>query len=83
MTVYLDPGSVLVAAVSSAISIVATFIITWYFSKRYHTRGSSPRPTTTNDVQMQENKYAFWLLAIIFGGMFLVIIIPFALIALI
>lgn len=60
MNIYLDPGTVIVAAISAVISIVATFFITWYFSKRHYTREPRPYTITDNDLRAQVNRYNFW-----------------------
>ena len=61
MTIYFDPGTVIVAVISSVISILAT----WYFARKYYTGESRPTriPLTTNEALIQPLKYVFWFCA--------------------
>ena len=67
MTIYFDPGTVIVAVILAIISVSAT----WYFSKRYYTRESRLHPVTDNDLQAQANRYNFWAVVIIFVALIL------------
>ena len=74
MTFTIDPATVLVAVLSSAVLIFTT----WYFSRRHYTQESRSRPLSQYDVETQGLKYVFWIGVIICGGFVLFVIIAVA-----
>ena len=74
MTIHLDPATVLIAATSSAISILAT----WYFSKRHYSIAPRPQPVTENDIKLRDNDNTFrFLVTIVVAFLILVAILVF------
>ena len=72
ITIELDVTTILITAISSIVSVVASALITWYFSRRHYTRVS--RPVTENDLKLQAGKHEFWTAVLIafllIGGFF-------------
>ena len=72
ITIAIDITTIVVAVISSIVSVVASGLITWYFSRRHYTRVS--RPVTENDIKLQSGKHEFYfaVLSIVFvmGGVF-------------
>ena len=59
ITIEIDITTIVIAVVSSIVSVVASGLITWYFSRRYYTRVS--RPVTENDIALQSGKHEFYV----------------------
>lgn len=73
MTIELDLWTVLVAAISSVISILGSAWVTWYFSKRHYAK--TPRPITENDITMRDNGNIFRFAALFITLPFLLLVI--------
>ena len=69
VTIELDLTTVLVAVVSSAVSILGSALVTWYFSKRHYSRPD--RPVTANDIKLRDNENNFRSLVIFLVLVFL------------
>ena len=69
ITIELDLTTILVAAVSSLVSIAGSAVFTWYFSKRHYTRRD--RPITENDILLQQSNNSFRAFALMIIGFFL------------
>ena len=67
ITIAIDVTAFVIAVISSMVSVVASGLITWYFSRRHYTRVS--RPVTENDIALQSGKHDFYLavLCIVLG----------------
>ena len=70
--IELDLTTVLVAVVSSVVSILGSAFVTWYFSRRHYTR--TPQPVTENDIILRDNENGFRFLVIFFVLLFLMLI---------
>ena len=68
IAIEIDITTILIAVISSIVSVVASGLITWYFSRRYYTRVS--RPVTENDIALQSGKHDFYL-AVLFIVLFI------------
>ena len=70
ITIELDLSAILIAAISSLVSIAGSAIVTWYFSKRHYMR--RPQPVTENEVVLEQSNKEFKLVAIFLIGIFLI-----------
>ena len=72
IVIEIDTTTILIAVISSIVSVVASGLITWYFSRRYYTRDLGP--VTDKDIELQAGKHEFYLGLILFifliGGFF-------------
>ena len=59
ITIEIDITTILIAVISSIVSVVASGLITWYFSRRHYTRVS--RPVTETDIKLQSGKHEFYV----------------------
>ena len=69
ITIELDLTTILVAAVSSLVSIAGSAVVTWYFSKRHYT--GRDRQITENDILLQQNNNEFRIVVLVVIGIFL------------
>ena len=69
ITIELDLTTILVAVVSSAISVLGSALVTWYFSRRHYTR--TPQPVTENDIILRDNENGYRFLVIFLVLIFL------------
>ncbi len=72
ITIEIDITTILITVTSSIVSVVASSLVTWYFSRRHYTRVS--RPVTKNDIELQSEKYGFYFMVLfivlLIGGFF-------------
>jgi hypothetical protein len=59
ITIAIDITTIVIAVISSIVSVVTSGLITWYFSRRHYTRVS--RPVTETDIKLQSGKHDFYL----------------------
>ena len=71
ITIEVNITNVVVAVVLSALSVLASVLATWYFSKRHYMR--TPLPVTENEIKLKSNQNEFLLYALIFVLLFLVV----------
>ena len=67
ITIEIDITTIVIAVISSIVSVVASGLITWYFSRRHYTRVS--RPVTETDIKLQSGKHEFylWVVLVVVG----------------
>jgi uncharacterized membrane protein len=73
ITIELDLTTILVAAVSSLVSIAGSAVVTWYFSKRHYT--GRDRQITENDILLQQNNNEFRIVVLVVIGVFLPLVL--------
>ena len=73
ITIELDLTTILVAAVSSLVSIAGSAVVTWYFSKRHYT--GRDRQITENDILLQQNNNEFRIVVLVVIGIFLPLVL--------
>ena len=59
ITIEINITTFLITVISSIVSVVASGLITWHFSRRHYTRVS--RPVTETDIKLQSGKHEFYV----------------------
>ena len=65
----------LVAVISSLVSVIASAAVTWYFSKRHYE--GSRGPVTENDIVLRDNEngFRFFVIVVVAGSLLLAMMI--------
>ena len=59
ITIEISITPFLITVIASIVSVVASGLITWFFSRRHYTRVS--RPVTETDIKLQSGKHEFYV----------------------